>query len=136
MKWLDTNVIIRYLTRDDPVKAAAAMTMLRRVASGEEQVRTCEAIISEACYVLSSRALYRMTHADVRARLVPIINLRGLRLPGTRLYLRALDIYADDQALDFEDALCVAYMEREAIGEIYSWDTDFDGVPGITRIEP
>jgi predicted nucleic acid-binding protein len=136
MRWLDTNVIIRYLTRDDPVKAAAALVMFRRVASDDEQIRTCEAIISEVCYVLSARAHYNLTHAEIRARLVPIIALRGLKLPSKRLYLRALDIYAGDPALDFEDALSVAYMEREAIGEIYSWDTDFDRVPGVARVEP
>ena len=29
-----------------------------------------------------------------------------------------------------------AYMERQGIVEVYSYDTDFDHVQGIARVEP
>lgn len=137
MRFLDTNVILRYLTRADEAKAGACYQLFQRVQRGEEELLTCEAIVTEVVYVLSSqRAPYRLSHEEIRARLVPILTLRGLRLPQKRVYLSALDLYASSPSLDFEDALAVAHMERQDVTEIVSYDRDFDQVAGIWRVEP
>ena len=137
MRFLDTNVILRYLTRDDEAKAEACYRLFQSVKNGEEELFTCEAIVTEVVYVLSSpRAGYRLSHDDIRARLVPILSLRGLRLLHKRVYVRALDIYASFPSLDFEDALAVAHIERQGITEIVSYDRDFDRVVQVQRTEP
>ena len=137
MRFLDTNVILRYLTRDDEAKAEACYRLFQSVKNGEEELFTCEAIVTEVVYVLSSRrAGYRLSHDDIRARLVPILSLRGLRLLHKRVYVRALDIYASSPSLDFEDALAVAHIERQGITEIVSYDRDFDRVVQVQRTEP
>jgi predicted nucleic acid-binding protein len=38
--------------------------------------------------------------------------------------------------LDFGDAMIVASMEHHAAGVVYSYDADFDGLPGISRRKP
>lgn len=137
MRFLDTNVVLRYLTVDDEGKAADCYRLFQRVQRGEEELFTCEAIVSEVTYVLSSpRSPYRLTHEEIRARLMPILTLRGMRLPQKQVCLHALDIYADAPSLDFEDALAVAHMEHVGATEIVSYDRDFDRIPGIHRIEP
>ena len=137
MKFLDTNVILRYLTRDDEAKAEACYQLFQRVKLGEEELFTCEAVVTEVAYVLSSpRAPYRLSHEEVKARLLPILTLRSLRLPQKRVYLRALDLYASAPFLDFEDALAVVHMEHRGLTEIVSYDRDFDRVAGLRRIEP
>ena len=137
MRFLDTNVILRYLTWDDETKAQACYELFQRVKQGEEELFTCEAIVTEVVYVLSSpRAPYQLSHEEIRARLLPILTLRGLRLPQKRLYLRALDLYASSPFLDFEDSLAVAHMERQGVREIVSYDKDFDRVTGVQRVEP
>ena len=137
MKFLDTNVIIRYLTRDDEEKAEACYRLFQQVSSGEEILLTCEAIVAEVVYVLSSRRTgYGLNHEEIRARLVPMLMLRGLRLPQKQVYIDALNIYASSSALDFEDALAVAHMQQNGITEITSYDKDFDSILGIHRIEP
>ena len=79
MKFLDTNVIIRFLTRDDEEKAEACYQLLQRASRGVETLLTCEAIITEVVYVLSSkRAPYKLTHDEIRSRLTPIIAIRGV----------------------------------------------------------
>ncbi|MBI2872659.1 MAG: type II toxin-antitoxin system VapC family toxin [Chloroflexi bacterium] len=137
MKFLDTNVILRYLTKDDEAKAEACYQLFQRVKQGGEELFTCEAIVTEVVYVLSSpRAPYRLSHEEVSARLLPILTLRGLKLPQKRVYLRALDLYASSPFLDFEDALAVAHMEQRGMAEIISYDSDFDRVTGLQRVEP
>ena len=71
MRFLDTNVILRYLTRDDwETKAEACYRLFQRASRGEEELLTCEAIVSEVVYVLSSRrSPYRLSRAEIRERL-------------------------------------------------------------------
>ena len=137
MRFLDTNIIVRYLTRDDEGKAQSCYQLFQRVQRGEEELVTCEAVVAEVAYVLASRrGPYRLSHEDIRSRLVPILTLRGLRLPQKSVYIRALDIYSSSQFLDFEDALVVAHMERQGVTEIVSYDRDFDRLAGVQRAEP
>jgi predicted nucleic acid-binding protein len=135
MKFLDTNVILRYLTRDDPKKAEDCYELFQKVKRGEIELTTCEAVIAEVVYVLSSHSLYNLPRNEIYSLLFPIINLYGFRMPLKRLYLRALDIYASKN-VDFEDALCFAHMEKRQIKEIYSYDSDFDKLEELKRLEP
>ena len=137
MRFLDTNVILRYLTRDDEAKADACYQLFQQVKQGEEELFTCEAIIAEVTYVLSSpRAPYQLNHSEIRDRLLPILALQGLNLPQKTVYLHALDLYASSPFLDFEDAVAVAHMEQRGANEIVSYDKDFDRIEGIHRTEP
>ena len=137
MRFLDTNVILRYLTRDGRSQGRGLLPAVPERQERGEELFTCEAIVTEVVYVLSSpRAGYRLSHDDIRARLVPILSLRGLRLLHKRVYVRALDIYASFPSLDFEDALAVAHIERQGITEIVSYDRDFDRVVQVQRTEP
>ena len=140
MKSLDANIFLRYLVR--PVTTAnqarqlACGQLFERLRTGREQVTTCEAIIAEVIFVLIAKAHYDLSHQDAAARLRPILTLRGLKLPHKRRYLRALDLFANSPRLDFEDALLSAHVEREQPPELYSYDTDFDALPSVTRLEP
>lgn len=135
MKFLDANVILRYLTGDDPQKAENCYELFQKVKRGEIELLTCEAVITEVVYVLSSHSLYNLPRDEICSLLTPIINLNGLKLPQKRLYTQALGIYAAKN-IDFEDALCFAYMEKRQIKEIYSYDSDFDKLREIKRLEP
>ncbi len=135
MEFLDTNIFLRYLTRDDPVKAKRCYELFQRIKRKEIVATTSESVLAEVVYVLSSRTLYNQPRENVRALLLPLVTLPGLRIPHRRTFLRALDLYAST-ALDFEDALSVAHMERMHVTTILSYDEDFDRVKNIQRREP
>lgn len=136
MRFLDANVFIRAIAGDDPSKASTSAALFLRAEQGQENLTTCEAVIAEVVYVLSSRGNYGYSHDQVRIRFAPLLRLRGLRIPGKDLYLRALDVYANHPSLDFEDALIVAHMEHAGIEELVSYDRDFDRLSGLVRSEP
>jgi hypothetical protein len=48
---------------------------------------------------------------------------------------RARQILLERPRLSARDALHVATMERHGIERIITFDTGFDGLPGITRVE-
>ena len=138
MTFLDTNIFLRYLTRDDERKAGACKALFKRLDQGAETATTSESVIAEVVYVLSGRpgAGYGLTPTDVSARLKPLLGVTGLKLTNKTSYERALDVYAAHPFLDFEDALSVAHMERQSLRDITSYDADFDKVPNMQRREP
>lgn len=135
MQFIDANVIIRYLTRDDPVKAQACFELFKKVERNEVVITTTEAVISEVVYVLASKKHYQLAQDKIRLLLYPILSLKGFKLTNRKMYLRALDLYATYK-VDFEDALIVAHMERQNISELYSYDRGFDKIKSVNRQEP
>jgi len=136
MRFIDTNVFLRFLTADDPEKAVACRELLLRVDAGEEAM-TSETVVAEVFYVLTRGGDgYALDRASLVDRFWPILAAKGLRLPAKGVVRRALAIYAQYPVLDFEDALSVAHMEAVGISEIVSYDRDFDRVAGIARVEP
>jgi predicted nucleic acid-binding protein len=135
MIFLDTNIFLRYLTKDDLEKSQACLAMLQRIQGGEEAT-TSEVVLAEVAFVLSSPRQYGLSHADVSGRLRPVLLLHGLKVPNKRRILRALDLYATHPQLDFEDCLTVAQIEQQNIATLMSYDRGFDRVVGITRDEP
>jgi len=133
--FIDTDVIIRLLTQDDLEKQAAAASLFEQVEQGTLQVAAPVTVIADAVYVLSSRRLYALPRAEVRQLLTTLVRLPGLRIHNRRAVLRALDLYAS-MNIDFGDAFIVASMERALSEVVYSYDTDFDRIEGITRRQP
>lgn len=133
----DTNIFIRYLTQDDPDKAAAARALLKQVESGQLTLITSESIVVEAVQVLSSKALYNQPRQKVATDLTTIFNLPKLKLANKRVCLRALMLWANaPNSVDFIDALSVAQMEHRGISTIASFDQDFDRFRQIKRQVP
>ncbi|MDP6550430.1 MAG: type II toxin-antitoxin system VapC family toxin [Dehalococcoidia bacterium] len=135
IRFLDTNILLQHLAREDEQKAIGCRELLLRLERGEEVVVATDIVIFEAVYILQSRRHYGLSRSRIRQLLEPIIALRGLRLPRKALYARAFDLY-DNTSISFADAYNAAYMESRGLTEVYSYDTDFDRVEGITRVEP
>ena len=133
--FFDTNIVIRYLTNDDEKKAQKCLELFRKAERKEILLTTSESVIAEIVYILSSRSLYNLSREEVRKRLYPILNLKGLKLKNKNTYMEALDVYVSKK-IDFEDALTFSLMKKEGIEDIYSYDRDFNKFSEITRKEP
>lgn len=133
--FIDTDILIRFLTGDDPQKQAAAAALLERVARGELEVAAPDTVIADAVYVLSSTRWYNLPRRRVQELLAPLVRLPRLKVQHRRAVLRALELYGSTR-LDFGDALIVAAMEQAGAQVLYSYDTGFDRLPQITRREP
>ncbi len=132
-RFLDTNILLRYFTRDDLTKAEQALALLLRVERGEEKVATSALVIFETVFTLQHT--YRQPRETIKTLVGDVIALRGLELPGKHLFERALDLFVE-HPISFADAYNAAYMQARGFFEIYSWDGDFDRFPGISRLEP
>jgi len=50
-------------------------------------------------------------------------------------FTSALSLFQTYDSLSFGDATIAAYMQRENIEYLYSFDDDFDAIEGLTRLE-
>jgi predicted nucleic acid-binding protein len=131
--FIDTNVLLRVLTRDDEDKAARGLDLLLRVERREERVITSPLVIFETIFTLQKS--YGVQRTRIRELLWPILRLPNLDLHDKPVYEEALTIFAST-TLSFADAHNAAFMRWRNLNRIYSWDEDFDRVAGIERIEP
>ena len=133
MRFVDTNIFLRYFTKDNEKKAIKSFLLLQKLESNEEKATTSPLVIFETIFTLSS--FYKVTREEIKDLLLPIIRLRGLRLENKEIFEKALETYANNK-ISFADTFNACLMESLGIKEIYSYDEDFDSIPGIKRMEP
>jgi predicted nucleic acid-binding protein len=134
-RFIDTNIFLRHLLNDDPQRSPACFALIQAIEQGHLTAGTSGLVIAELVFVLSSRRTYNLSRETIRDLLLPLIELSGLRLSGKRLYRRIFDLYTS-LPIDYVDAYHAALMESRREPELYSYDTDFDRVPSLRRIEP
>jgi uncharacterized protein len=133
VRFLDTNIILRFLTKDDEKKARQAMALFMRLEAGTERVFTSPMVIFETVFTLQK--FYGVPREQIRDALEDILSFTGLTLPNKAVYRRALDIYVENN-FSFADAYNAALMASQGVTQIYTYDTDFDKLEGINRVEP
>jgi predicted nucleic-acid-binding protein len=131
--FVDTNVIIRYITQDEPVMAEAAKQLFEQVELGTVTIITCEAVITEVVYILSSKALYHVSRDEIRKHLRNFLRMKGVKLAHKSVYLRALDTYATTN-LDFVDALGIEHTRHAKLTLLWTFDEGMHKV--VSRLYP
>jgi len=103
MRAVDTNVIIRFLMRDDPVQAAKAAAVI-----GHEPVFLPRTVLLETEWVL--RTIYDMPAKVLIRALRNVAGLPGVSVEDAPLFSQAMD-WAEG-GMDFADALHLAASSR------------------------
>src|SRR5947199_9690937 len=115
--FIDTNILLRYLTRDDEQKAQRTLNLLMKVERGEEKVITSSLVIFETIFTLQS--FYKVPRPRIKELVLPVISLKGLQLAGKHVYYQAFDLYVN-RNISFADDYNAAYMLDEKLEHIYS----------------
>ncbi len=99
MQAVDTNVIVRYLTGDDPAQAAKAHAVV-----GRKPVFVPRTVLMEAEWVL--RAVYGLPSEQIIPALRALSGLPGVSVEDAGMVATAMD-WAE-AGMDFADALHLA----------------------------
>lgn len=113
---IDTNVIVRLLTRDDPQQLLAAK---RLFAAGE--VFVSDSVLLETAWVLG--AAYSFSDEQIAAALRGLLGLDNVRVADVARIALAVDWY--EHGLDFADALHLASSQHA--DAFKTFDRDFIG---------
>jgi predicted nucleic-acid-binding protein len=133
MKFLDTNIFIRFLTDDVPQKADACEKVFKKAVEKKETLFTTELVIAEIVWVLES--FYELQKEEVQDKVEKILNTPNLICPHKDLILSALIIYSEKN-IDYIDAYNALVLKDKGIEELYSYDKDYDRIDWLTRLEP
>lgn len=133
MRFIDTNIFIRFFTADDEQKAKDVFRLLKRLENGDETAYTSALVIFETVFTLQK--YYNVSRNEINELMQSIISIKGLRFELKDTFEEALNLYTSTK-LSFTDAFNVCVMKKRSIAEIYSYDEDFDHIPGIKRVIP
>jgi predicted nucleic acid-binding protein len=134
-RFVDTDVIVRLLTGDDPVKQRATRNLFVRVQAGQLSLVVPDTVVADAVFVLSSRRLYNLPRAEIGEMLKALLRLPRFRVSNRQTVIEAIELYAATN-LDFGDAFIAASMRRAKSEDLYSYDGGFDRLPQVSRMEP
>lgn len=118
---LDTNVLLRFLRRDDAVQSPRAFSLMRRLESGAEEAELEDGVLAETVWVLEKG--FRAPRTDIAAHLSQVVLCPGLKCRGKRLFLDALTRYAATRC-DIVDCLLAARASSRH-SKVYTFDRDF-----------
>lgn len=105
---LDTNVLLRYIVRDDAAQAKAASRLIEGRCSKEEPGHVAQVVLAELAWVLGRG--YGYTKAEVVKVLLAILSSAELRVQESATAWAALRAFQSGQA-DFADYLIGAVNE-------------------------
>lgn len=130
MIFVDSNIPMYLVGAPHPHKAGAQRLLELAIGSGERLVTDAEVL---------QEILHRYVVIDRRDAIQPAFDaLLGVVdevLPVTGADVeRAKSIVLGRQRLSARDAIHAATMERARIARIMSFDSGFDGLPGVVRL--
>ena len=131
--FVDTNIFLRYLTKDYPSKYEKCKEMFKKAVKGEIAITTSGMVIAELVWTLLS--YYKVPKAEVIEKVTVIVGTKNLSIPDKRIVADALVLYGRKN-IDFIDAYNAIFMRYHGLREIYSYDEDFELMEDIQRREP
>lgn len=132
---VDTDVVIRLLTGDDPEKQRRAAALFESAGRGEVELAIPSTVVADAVFVLVSPRLYALDRHAAAQMLLSLITLPGVEPEHRDRTLEALATFAESN-VDFGDAYLAAFARELPEPAVYSFDKDFDKLSGIRRLEP
>ena len=126
MRAVDTNVLVRILTRDNAEQAAVADAFIARGAW------VSQIVLVEAAWVL--RSGYGLGHAKVAKVLGMLINHQSLTLQDPDIVAAALVHYQHRPSLGFSDCLILEIAKKAGHLPLGTFDRDLSKFDGAERL--
>jgi predicted nucleic acid-binding protein len=133
--FLDTNIFLRHLLNDHADHSPRALHLFQAIERREFTGWTSGLVVAEIVFVLSSPRIYGIPREEIHDHLVPLLMLPGIQLEHKRLYHRVFDLFTS-LPIDYIDCYHAVLVASYRQNTLYSFDTDVDAVPGLTRQEP
>jgi len=126
MRAVDTNVLIRLVTRDNRKQVAAAESFVSKGA----WVSTL--VLIETTWVLT--AVYELTHAQILRAIDMLLHHRDLTIQDSDSVAAALEQYRSRPALGFSDCLILELARKAGHLPLGTFDRDLSKLDGAERL--
>ena len=126
MRAVDTNVLVRLVTRDDPKQVAAAEAFVARGAW------VSHVVLVEAVWVLMS--VYELEAPAIATAVDMLLNHRDLTIQDAESIAAALDQYRVRPAVTFSDCLVLEVARKAGHLPLGTFDRDLAKLDGTQRL--
>ena len=126
MRAVDTNVLVRLVTRDDPRQVAAAEAFIARGAW------VPHVVLVEAIWVLTS--VYALQPPAVALAVDMLLNHRDLTVQDSDVVSAALAQYRKRPAVSFSDCLVLEVARRAGHVPLGTFDPELAKFDGAQRL--
>ena len=126
MRAVDTNVLVRLVTRDDAKQVAAAEAFVARGAWVPHLV------LAEATWVLTS--VYDRDPEDIATAIEMLLNHEHLTLQDSEAVAAAVASFRRRPALGFSDCLVLEIARKAGHVPLGTFDRDFSKLTGVERL--
>jgi predicted nucleic-acid-binding protein len=125
----DTNILIRYLTRDDETLYVRAKEFFDKVKEGSTKAIILESVIAECIYVLTK--IYKVPKNRAAERLIDILRYKGIANDDQKELIFALALFSE-RNLDIVDCiLCVKAAGPDT--SLFSFDSELNKMSDSSR---
>jgi predicted nucleic acid-binding protein len=132
MYCIDTNILIRCITMDDPIQSPRAIAFLKKAIAGKHDIYVSDVVVLEVAWVLQKRFGYDASR--IRIALQPLVMDPSIRLDHPSRLLAALETFAAHPS-SLNDAY-VAMCALEVPGAVVvTFDRDFQSM-SVPNLEP
>ena len=128
MLGIDTNVLVRFLVRDDEAQFDKARRLIRREVAAGRSVCVSQLVVLETEWVLRSR--YAMPKMAIIAAFSGLLNAADVQFEDEPAIEEALFVWKDSAA-DFADCLIGARNRRLGCRATATFDVKASTLPGF-----
>ena len=128
---LDTNVIVRYVTQDEPLQSAKATAFVEALSSDSPGFITIVSMV-ELVWVLAS--CYRATKGQVAVVIETVLRSKELVVERADIIWQALGVYRRDSKADFADCLIERSANAAGCDYIATFDRQAASAGGMRSI--
>jgi predicted nucleic-acid-binding protein len=126
MRAIDTNVLVRLLTRDDTMQVAAAEAFV------EKGAWVSHLALAETTWVLT--AVYELRPPAIATAVEMLLNHRSLTLEEPEVVANALQNYRRRSALGFSDCLVLELARKAGHLPLGTFDRALGKLPGAEML--
>lgn len=118
----DTNIIVRYLVKDNIILYTKAKDFFDKVRDGSEKAVILESVIAECVYVLTK--IYQVPKNKASNSLIDILHYKGIANDDQKELIRALTIFLES-GVDIVD--CILCAKAAGSGDnLFSFDEELN----------
>ncbi len=128
---LDTNVLVRYMTQDDPAQAAAATRLIEEQCTRDEPGFVDRVALCETIWVLES--VYRYPKKQVAEAIEHLLRIDVFRVEDVDAAWCALRAWRTGKA-DFADHLIGEIDRRAGCTRTLTFDRTAASIPGFALL--
>jgi len=115
--YVDTNVILRFLLKDNPAQLEQAKKWFKQAENGTIKLIVSPVVVAESCFVLES--FYKVKRNEIADKFQVLLATRWLKVETRSALLGMWDYYKI--GLHFVDSFLTT-LAKEAGGKVLSFD--------------